>query len=1150
MKKQIKNKNTARAIAFVLATVVMATSIPMTALAEGETPEEFTLTEENKTSDDATTESNELDGSETKATLGLADIASESVNNMENVIKAENNDLGVKDYADKVDEIYEDLDKASELVYNISSKEDGEEGYVANLEQKIKNALVAGEKIDNILQGVSAEDGKVLVDVPVVDENGEPATEQVDLNESIKPIQDEAFYNDEKTGLNAGLDAVTISQQKAEEANDSSKSVEERKEAQTEAENQLNIADSILKKANEDVDKAQEVKDAAKKKLDEAIKVRDAVLNSTEAAEECYIKGAVKDSEAAFKAIKDAKDKAGELQEEVDELYANIKNIELLEQIQAKQKTIQEIVKDDQDFKTNPDYQKATKELCSLIIQYNILDKDGKDIELGTDFEVTLIQHDPEDLQNATLDEKTNMFTLGEKEVSYTQGKDEDGWLKFNADMENCFVVKFKDKDDKEYTRYYNYYSNNDGSICVYERSYTVNTEDVDEVPAIEPKEGQVIPSKPGTNAYTDETGIAWKTDDDSILAAEDKYVTSIEKDDEGHVISAQNVDEYNYLNVLENMDKKLIALEKKRANLDEEIQIKKAKLEDKEKEYTNLSEVISYGRQRLNSQNLSDVQKKAIEDELNKQEIRLKDKETEISTIEDKISEAETKRFNINDQTELLEQIQAKQEVIQKIVDSDKSFKTNSDYKKATRELCSLIIKYNILVKEGSIIEVGTALQVTLAQHDTDLGNASFDEKTNMYTLARADKTITLEKDKEGWLENCIVAKFKDKEGNEYTRYYNYISNDDGTICIYERNYDVETKDYDEVPAVYPGINGYTDETGITWDSNIDSILEAFENGYIKEVQIDDEENIISAKNVDEYNYLILLDNLQKYQEQKEALDKANGNLLVAQEKFETLRDQAKKLKMYVYDTKELEYLENQVNIAESALSDAKATRDKLEEEVTKTKEIIEKIVIPEPEPSSSVGEKPAEAVGGEIAKITVDTKSGENGSLIKKGTDNHEEEILKITAPHDSAPSASGDAGRVKPDTPSGVAGVRVGDDNLGKTGTPSGVAGVRVDNGDSKKNDKPELGVKTNDNTKFEPSITVAQKDTNKDVTTNKTNINVTDLVNDKPWDEYNSGVSPVYFALLVALAAAAVAGAGTAFGISRRKRALRENMKKKK
>ena len=454
MKKQIKNKNTARAIAFFLATVVMATSIPMTALAEGENTEEFTLTEENKTSDidDATTESNELDGSETKATLGLADIASESVNNMENVIKSENNDLGIKDYADKVDEIYEDLDKASELVYNISSKEDGEEGYVANLEQQIKNALVAGEKIDNILQGVSAEDGKVLVDVPVVDENGEPATEQVDLNESIKPIQDDAFYNDEKTGLNAGLDAVTISQQKAEEANDSNKSVEERKEAKTEAENQLNIADSILKKANEDVDKAQEAKDAAKKKLDEAIKVRDAVLNGAEEAEECYIKGAVKDSEAAFKAIKDAKDKAGELQEEVDELYTNIKNLELLEQIQAKQETIQEIVKDDQDFKTNPDYQKATKELCSLIIQYNILDKDGKDIELGTDFEVTLIQHDPEDLQNATLDEKTNMYTLGEKEVPYTQDIDDDGWLIFNADLEKCFVVKFKDKDGKEYT--------------------------------------------------------------------------------------------------------------------------------------------------------------------------------------------------------------------------------------------------------------------------------------------------------------------------------------------------------------------------------------------------------------------------------------------------------------------------------------------------------------------------------------------------------------------------------------------------------------------------------------------------------------------------------------------------------------------------
>jgi len=291
----------------------------------------------------------------------------------------------------------------------------------------------------------------------------------------------------------------------------------------------------------------------------------------------------------------------------------------------------------------------------------------------------------------------------------------------------------------------------------------------------------------------------------------------------------------------------------------------------------------------------------------------------------------------------------------------------------------------------------------------------------------------------------------------------------------------------------------------------------------------------IIFAQNVNEYNYLVLLDNLQKYQEQKEALEKANAELLKAQEKFMILRDQAKKLKMYVYDTKELEYLENQVNMAESALSDAKATRDKLEEEVTKTKEIIEKIVIPEPEPSTSVGEKPVETVGGEIEKITVDTKSGENGSYIKKGTDYPEPEILKITAPPELDPSAIGDTG------------------NRVKHETPSGVAGVRVDNDESKEKEKDELGVKTNDITKLESQITVAQKDTKKDVTTNKTNINVTDLVNDVPLDENNSGHSTPLIFLLAVLAAAAVVGAGTAYGLSRRKKAAAvelENMKKNK
>ncbi|SDJ33153.1 hypothetical protein SAMN04487760_10587 [Lachnospiraceae bacterium G41] len=1024
MKKQIKNKNTARAIAFVLATVVMATSIPMTALAEGENTEEFTLTEENKTSDidDATTESNELDGSETKATLDSANLASESVNKMENVIKAENNDLGIKDYADKVDEIYEDLDKASELVYNISSKEDGEEGYVANLEQQIENALVAGEKIDNILQGVSAEDGKVLVDVPVVDENGEPATEQVDLNESIKPIQDDAFYNDEKTGLNAGLDAVTIAKQKAAESNNWDKSIEERKDALTMAENQLNIADSILKKANEDVDKAQAAKDAAKKKLDEAIKVRDAVLNGAEEAEECYIKGAVKDSEAAFKAIKDAKDKAGELQEEVDELYTNIKNIELLEQIQAKQETIQEIVKDDQDFKTNPYYQKATKELCSLIIQYNILDKDGKDIELGTDFEVTLIQHDPEDLQNATLDEKTNMYTLGEKEVSYTQDIDDDGWLIFNADMENCFVVKFKDKDGKEYTRYYNYISNNDGSICVYERSYTVNTEDVDEVPAIEATEDQIIPAH-------------W-TDKDGNTPKEGMNVATVK------VGESQNIKEIG----------------------------------------------VAY-------------------DPENPKE----------SKVESLSSDGNTKYVPIIDGTE----------------------EVTTSYNQTTGELT---IKTECRVKR---------YEKKTTENWSDASHYNYSDEEMVKWVEEAIERDPLFKELKairndpGVIDFTIVPEpipvSPDKKGFR-VEYYEYVKDSENTQLYSEYKYDVT--EYDTFVAqqtiqgepAKPGIKAYTDETGITWDLDIDSILEAFENGYIKEVQTDDEENIISAENVDEYNYLILLENLKKYQEQKEALEKANAELLVAQEKFEALRDQTKKLKMYVYDTKELEYLENQVNIAESALADAKATRDKLTIEIIQTEDIIQRSMIPDPAPSFNLTLKQLETSDGKIAEI-VEKDSGvvkltiEDTGEIKKTSEAPEPVIKTIEPTVDIDLPEEGGAGRVKPDT-------------------PSGVAGVRVDNGDSKKNDKPELGVKTNDNTKFEPSITVAQKDTNKDVTTNKTNINVTDLVNDKPWDEYNSGVSPVYFALLVALAAAAVAGAGTAFGISRRKRALRENMKKKK
>ena len=1081
MKKQIKNKNTARAIAFVLATVVMATSIPMTALAEGENTEEFTLTEENKTSDidDATTESNELDGSETKATLGLADIASESVNNMANVIKAENNDLGIKDYADKVDEINKDLEKASEFVYNISSKEDGEEGYVANLEQQIKNALVAGEKIDNILQGVSEEDGKVLVDVPEVDEEGNPVyvteengnplqmtdengnplfvtdengdlvldedgnaipiyvqkTKQIELNESIQPIQDDAFYNDEKTGLNAGLDAVTISQQKAEEANDSNKSVEERKEAKTEAENQLNIADSILKKANEDVDKAQEAKNAAKKKLDEVIKVRDAVLNSTEAAEECYIKGAVKDSEAALEAIKDAKDKAGELQKEVDKLYANIKNIELLEQIQAKQKEVQEIVNDDQDFKTNPAYQKATKELCSLIIQYNILDKDGEVVELGADFEVTLIQHDPEDLQNATLDEKTNMFTLGEKKVPYIQNiiSEEDRWLFFEADLEKCFVVKFKDKDGKEYTRYYNYFSNDDGSICVYERSYTVNTEDVDEVPAIEGTEDQIISEH-------------W-TDKDGNTPGEGMNVATVK------VGESQNIKEigvaYNPENPKESKDESLS-------------------------------------------------------------------------------SDGKTKFVPIMDGTE----------------------EVTTTYNQTTGELT---IKTECRVKEykkESSQNIVDTSAWTLPDDQLMAWVEDAIEGSSYYSHLKAirddpdviDFKIVIEP----------VHSSPDKKSFR-VEYYEYNGNESENKQFYsEYKYDVT--EYDTfVPqqtiqgeSAKAGIYGYTDETSITWDSEYDSMVKTGEE-YLTALE-NRQGDIIFAKNVDEYNYLILLDNLQKYQEQKEALDKANDDLLVAQGKYKDLRDQAKKLKMYVYDTKELEYLENQVNMAESALSDAKATRDKLEEEVTKTKEIIEKIVIPEPEPSTSVGEKPVEAVGGEIAKIT--EKAKENTVITK--TDEKDLGVIK------------GDSGASSPgktivessiDTPSPLLDLSaIGDTgNRVKQGTPSGVAGVRVDNDESKEKHKDEIGVKTVDKTDFESQITVAQKDTKKDVTTNKTNINVTDLVNDVPLDEKNSEHSTPWIFLLAVLAAAAVVGAGTTYGLSRRKKAAAvelENMKKNK
>ncbi|MBR6451119.1 MAG: hypothetical protein IKS87_00310 [Lachnospiraceae bacterium] len=484
----------------------------------------------------------------------------------------------------------------------------------AALAQAISDALAAGEKIDGILEGVFEESGRILVAVPVFDGNGMPVMEQktengepvwekdedgenkldaegnpipvfvqmtktVDLTDQINALKDPEM----KERRSGAIDAAKTAKSQAEAAQDGSRSYSERTAALGEAGEQLQHAEEVLVKLNQDVDTAKAAKDAAEQLYLQAQAEADEALANAEEAQEIAIKGMIKDANAAKMYLAYARGKAEELEGIAKEAQKELANAELLEQITQKHEEMQAIykesLKDQTDFKEDEAYRFKAEELCRLIIGYyleNVGPLEWKSIteEIGTYYEIVVdyttkglgivddyelgdcpVTYTDPDLSLATLE--NNMYTLASSNPhnykvsdeilrieedgtiirAYT---DELGWVHSNEEKDNRIFVKLHVDMWGDRCIGFNYHINDDGTVCIYSRQFGLVEEYHEEVPA--------TPTRPGIHAYTS-TVTKWQSDQDAMK--ESPILTDFVYDDNGNIIGAANTDAYSYLKLI-----------------------------------------------------------------------------------------------------------------------------------------------------------------------------------------------------------------------------------------------------------------------------------------------------------------------------------------------------------------------------------------------------------------------------------------------------------------------------------------------------------------------------------------------------------------------------------------------------------------------
>ena len=568
MKRSTGSKRVVRAIALALATVITATSMPVTTLAEEEQKQEE-ITVENLTSsggavdeadkavDDAKTaegsassekhpititidnkETNTKDALNEKFDVNITDEGAKESHdnyNKKNNISGGNN---VKGYLEEGDALIEAVKQELLTIQNngYGTAEANAETATGNIEDAVKADYIAdlevvldGDKpktVDTVdmTGAVYDEDGKTLLYVLPVDENGNPAFDEnggitvyvpevvngVTVYGVMKLVYKNSF--DQKAG--STKQAINETAENIDKANNSNDEKEAREAAANVEPSKENVEGKSGEFAKMDaaIQKAQSALNQADTDLQKARNEFDSAVGAAEEAQKNALSGAVKDTAAASAVISAAKERVDKVKAEADKAYEARSNAEL--------ELLRTLYESFKAATYDKDKWLRADELCKALIRYNITDEasqandkienfrisggiDGIDASVlskdlfgytktvGDDFEVqeidgvkryVRISHDYE--FSGTSGAKKGEINYGYKwnKVNDADGnRVESGWVESPAingvaHANNVVVVKYT-KNGEEVERYFNCKIEN-GDLVFYERNITV--EDID----------------------------------------------------------------------------------------------------------------------------------------------------------------------------------------------------------------------------------------------------------------------------------------------------------------------------------------------------------------------------------------------------------------------------------------------------------------------------------------------------------------------------------------------------------------------------------------------------------------------------------------------------------------------------------------------
>ncbi len=493
MKKSTVNNKVLRVIAIAMSAMIATTSVPVAALAADEEIKEVTAVTS------VIEEINKIDNEKP----GVSQEVANTIEAVDAAQKATNAVTGNANSTDPTKELKDDLKTVGDEVK-------ATENDLETAKEKMKAANTADKEALSYKEAI--EDIAAYTEIPVVDENGQPVYE-TDENGNVKTDENGNFIQKKEVQLvvfAAKEQAATSSADEAiDQANTANTTNNENaantaksnaQKALSDAQTGLTEASAELETASKKATKAENAYTDAYNKSQEAQALADeAQANLVKALEESKDENGdpvyTGDVEDALKAVLDAQVKAGQLSKDAEDAlndFMKASEYEILKQYAIVQKII-DVAPNNPDGTKNLEnaeydgvrYWSATRKLCNLILKNHIYKE--YNATLGdTAFSIQYITG------YTRGEEYTN--ENGELWVDYNPGygnkekeeviPDDSGWIRSNDNQDNRIKVKYT-VDGKEVCRYFNYKTNSDGSIYIYERTYSIEN-DKEEVKAQE----------------------------------------------------------------------------------------------------------------------------------------------------------------------------------------------------------------------------------------------------------------------------------------------------------------------------------------------------------------------------------------------------------------------------------------------------------------------------------------------------------------------------------------------------------------------------------------------------------------------------------------------------------------------------------------